>query len=199
MFVRSSDGSAALSLPVFATSQTDTFGAILSVLKDDGQCISAKEGTVPYWTHTEKNFDEVSYDNEYTAAGVRYAAGGWDALLGFCFVDTAGAETNLVGEVKASGKRITVVRTQGAPMLSFSLAATGVASGKFKTARFESDARLTQVNWRGRVVPGLPQEMMGSWWRDVTTNIVNSATGNTTKRTVRVGGEVYLEAGNQQN
>ena len=174
---------ASASLPLFASSSSDTFSAMVDI----GGAAAATEGVTPYWRHDESKREDLSYENDCRVVGSAYASENWatrwvadygvNALTfavsgdGKSFVDSG-------ARLKPNGSSV-AVSAKGDIALGFTLNRTsGIAAGTFKADT--GTGRPSTLNWRGVVLPGKTPFLDGAYW-------YNWSSG---KRTVRRGGAV---------
>ena len=73
--VPTTEDAVAASLPVFTSSSSDTFSAMLEL---DGGSPTAAPGVVPFWSHNEAGIDSLSYENDYDVVGALWSWAGWN-------------------------------------------------------------------------------------------------------------------------
>lgn len=63
------------SIPVFASTSSDTLSAMLDV---DGEGVVATQDVVPFWSHDEGGIESLSYENDYDVVGALWSWADWN-------------------------------------------------------------------------------------------------------------------------
>ena len=72
--VPTTNNAASASLPLFASSSSDTFSAMLEL---DGAGVAGTQGVVPFWAHDEGGIESLSYENDYSVVGSLWSWAEW--------------------------------------------------------------------------------------------------------------------------
>ena len=171
-------GAGTVSLPVFATSATDTLSAMLDITNETAVCVGpakveivenfevTQSGTVTsFWDHVESNVSALSYGNPYVPFGSRFADEGWKA---------ADFKQAVEGATSAQYNKT-----------------SGLVSGSLRRT---AGGKTVTETWKAVVTPGWEVLLGGASWRNVSTNAVNDKTGKPVRRTVQVGEAVEADA-----
>ena len=150
------------SLPIFASSSSDTFAAMVDI---DGASLVATDGITPYWGHNEANINELSYENELSVLGATWSWAEWLE----CFDGAFNANA-------AFGTSFNINRVSGVASGTMRLDVTG--SGKLST-----------VQWKGVVLPCAEPRVVGAYWYNVSEPY---GPGNERRRTVKAGKPVSM-------
>jgi len=167
-FVPVAAGATSATLPIFASSSSDTFASMLDI---DGEGVVRTEGVTPYWRHDEGGIEELSYENDYDVVGAAWSRSAWLE----CFGGTFNAKS-------AFG-------------VSFNLNMTsGIAAGTMRED-ISGTGRLSTLQWKGVALPGEPPErpcVLGACWYSVSMPYTDAG-GRERKRTVKTGQLVELK------
>ena len=203
-FVPAATGAETALLPIFSTSATEDFTAILKVtaadkiVRADG-AVAAAEGVTAFWHHEERDFEEASYDTDFDeVCGARFEnPASWEDVwwedygtnaLSFACDDAVGpAVVKAVEETLKAATKGDVRQGDPFQLNGFQLnRTTGVVAGTL-CVRMGGDMPMT-VSWKGVVLPGLKPFVLGSYWG----NVVHESQKDSAKRVVRKGGRVWV-------
>lgn len=197
-------GAEAAFLPVFWTSATEDFTAILKITPkaDRAQgAVVAAEGVTATWHHEEPGAPEASYDLDYEVEGAQFAdPGDWEAVwaedygtnvLTFACDDAVGpAVVEAIGEALKVAVKGDVRKDDAFQLNAFQLnRTTGVVAGTLCV--WTGGMNPMTVSWKGVALPGLKPFVRGAYWY----NGIWSDEDGETKRMVRRGGLIGLDKG----
>ena len=69
------DGAQSASLPIFASSASDTFSAMVDL---NGAQLAATDGVTPFWRHDESGIEPLSYENGLDVVGALWSWADWN-------------------------------------------------------------------------------------------------------------------------
>ena len=150
-------------LPVFASSSSDTLSAMLDV---DGEGAVATQGVAPFWSHCESGIESLSYENDYDVVAALWS---WDAWKSAA---SSGAK------VSSDGTSGTINKT------------SGIAAGTMRRD-VSGTGRLSTLSWKGVALQADVPSVIGACWYNVSMPYID-AKGNERKRTVKAGDAVGL-------